>query len=135
MQRLRTGVLCLLMAAGLLVIAPAVSGQQFSAAQEFSNLTDPLRAEIGEEAFSLRGIESMKIYVVPSAVSRSTLLGSRWEDPGQVEPALAVLVGVLPGLGRHHSLEGFERRIADQVEILPGLLRDERQLPIEDQDP
>jgi hypothetical protein len=46
MQGLRKGVVWLLMVAGLLVIAPAVSGQQ-------------LREEIGGKAFSLRGIESM----------------------------------------------------------------------------
>jgi hypothetical protein len=63
MQRLRIGAVCLLMVAGPLVIAPALSGQQLSAAQRLSNLVDPLREEIGHDAFSLRGIESMGVVV------------------------------------------------------------------------
>ena len=46
-----------------MVIAQAVSGQQFTIDQRLSNLNDPLRAEIGSAAFSLRGIESMDLAV------------------------------------------------------------------------
>ena len=46
--------------------------------------------------------------------------------PGQVEAALPVLVGLLPGLGRDHFAQRVEIRIADEVQIFPGLFRHQR---------
>ena len=46
--------------------------------------------------------------------------------PGQVEAALPILVGLLPGLGRDHFAQGVEIRIADEVQIFPGLVRHQR---------